>query len=92
MLVLGCGISTLPLDLAADGFAVTATDIAPAAIERMRARASALVRPRKGIPGDIKRVTWHAHARRQGAGWWSVIFGRRWALQIVPAPAHSFAC
>lgn len=45
VLVLGCGTSTLPLDLAADGFAVTATDIAPAAIERMRARATALVDP-----------------------------------------------
>ncbi|KAK9836328.1 hypothetical protein WJX81_005572 [Elliptochloris bilobata] len=42
VLVLGCGTSSLPLDLAADGFAVTATDIAPAAIERMRARADAL--------------------------------------------------
>ena len=43
MLVLGCGTSALPLDLAADGFAVTATDIAPAAVERMRARSAALV-------------------------------------------------
>ena len=43
MLVLGCGTSTLPLDLAVDSFAVTATDIAPAAITRMRARAAELV-------------------------------------------------
>lgn len=43
VVVLGCGTSSLPLDLAADGFAVTATDIAPAAVERMRARATALV-------------------------------------------------
>lgn len=47
VLVLGCGTSSLPLDLAADGFAVTATDIAPAAVERMRARATALVGPAK---------------------------------------------
>lgn len=44
MLVLGCGTSTLPLGLAADGFAVTATDIAPAAVTRMRAHAAELVR------------------------------------------------
>lgn len=42
--MLGCGTSPLPLDLAADSFAVTATDIAPAAITRMSARAAELVR------------------------------------------------
>ena len=53
MLVLGCGTSTLPLGLAADGFAVTATDIAPAAIARMRAHPAAVVGglPHSGWPG-----------------------------------------
>ena len=62
VLVLGCGTSSLPLDLAADGFAVTATDIAPAAVERMRARATALVGPVLTLSTGY-RALWHARTQ-----------------------------
>ena len=73
MLVLGCGTSSLPLDLAADGFAVTATDIAPAAVERMRARATALVspetacRPKVRVQTNIKRLGCDRYGLCQGS-------------------------
>ncbi len=73
VLVLGCGTSTLPLGLAADGFAVTATDIAPAAIARMRVHAAALVGglpclawPGRQPPGRAGRARPRAAAGSRG--------------------------